>query len=204
MYGTTQTDSETSLSRLKERAEELATELSRTQRLIDSLFQEEGAAEAVFLSGPQIYLQPLRPYDRLRTKWNLGTGLEKQISPQHDNTPPPATVSTSLRLFGLLADGSPWECRLAFEDIARRGGISLGRDPEVSDIVIPDAGVSRCHLVIELTEQGLEVSDRQSTNGTAINNIAFSPYHPHMMLQNGDTLTVGEVMLQAEIIRHSL
>lgn len=203
MYTSTQTDSDTQLSRLEERAAELADELSRIRELMDSLRNGEANTGSFSPCGPQIYLQPLRPYDRLRTKWNLGTGL-KIPSVQSPRTQSAAVqASTCLRLFGLLADGAPWECRLDFEDIANRGGVCLGRDPEASDMVIPDAGISRCHVKISLSEHGVEVRDLESTNGTAINGEAFSPYHPCMLLQNGDTLTLGDVILQAEIIRNT-
>lgn len=203
MYTSTQTDSETQLSELEERATILADELFRVRLLIDSLRSSETRVNSASPSGPQIYLQPLRPYDRLRTKWNLGTGLE--IPHAQVQSPPSADVRglTYLRLFGLLADGAPWECRLDFEDITAGDGLYLGRDSEMCDIVIPDAGVSRCHVKISLSEQGVEVWDQNSTNGTAINGEAFSPYHPYMILQSGDTLTLGDVILQAEIIRNT-
>lgn len=203
MYTSTQTDSETQLSELEEQATVLADELFRVRALIDSLRNGEAKADSVSPCGPQIYLQPLRPYDRLRTKWNLGTGLGVPSVQSKKIQPTAARASTCLRLFGLLADGAPWECRLDFEDIASRGGIYLGRAPEASDMVIPDAGISRCHVKITLSEQGVEVWDQGSTNGTAINGKAFSPYHPNMILQSGDTLTLGDVMLQAEIIRNT-
>ena len=183
---------------------EADTPLSRQGKTTGTLRTEAADGYSIPVGGPQIYLQPLRPYDRLRTKWNLGTGLELPTARIPVLTESQTAPSTYLRLFGLLADGSPWECRLDFEDIARREGIRLGRDPESCDIVIPDEGISRCHLRISLTEQGVEISDENSTNGTAINNKPFSPYHPHMILQNGDTLTLGDVMLSTEIIRNSL
>lgn len=203
MYSSTQTDSATQLSELEERATVLADELFRVRLLIDSLRNGEANADSHSLCSPQIYLQPLRPYDRLRTKWNLGTGLRIPAVQAEETQSATARASTCLRLFGLLADGSPWECRLDFEDIAQRGGIILGRDPDASDMVIPDAGISRCHVKINLSEHGVEVWDQGSTNGTAINGEAFSPYHPCMLLQSGDTLTMGDVMLQAEIIRNT-
>lgn len=204
MYSSTQTDSDTRLSRLEERAAELADELSQIRELMDSLRNGEANKGGVASStAPQIYLQPLRPYDRLRTKWNLGTGLGVPAVRPSEGSHSEQTTSTCLRLFGLLADGEPWECRLDFEDIANRGGVCLGRDPEVSDMVIPDAGISRCHVKITLSEHGVEVRDQESTNGTAINGEAFSPYHPCMLLQSGDTLTLGEIMLRAEIIRNT-
>lgn len=201
MHIPTQTDSDTPLSQLEEQAVELSLALNRVQSQIADIRYRESQAQQNPHQSPQIYLQPLRPYDRLRTKWNLGTGLD--IPEKWEMEPPPPVIDTPsayLRLFGLLADGSSWECRLPFEELAQRTCITLGRDSEAADIVIPDAGISRTHVRISLTEQGLEVTDMNSTNGTAINGEAFSPYHPCMILQSGDTLTLGDVILQAEII----
>lgn len=204
MQTLTQTDSDTQLSRLEEQAVELSRELNRVQTQIADILYRENHAQRSSRSAPQIYLPPLRPYDRLRAKWNLGTGLDIPESPETVATPASGSPSAYLRLFGLLADGSPWECRIPFEEMALRGSITLGRDPESADIAIPDAGISRTHVQIALSEQGLEVTDMNSTNGTAINGQPFSPYQPAMLLQSGDTLTMGDVILQAEINKNTL
>ncbi len=203
MHTSTQTDSDAPLAQLEEQAVELTRALNRVQAQIADIRYQENHEQQPPHAAPQIYLQPLRPYDRLRTKWNLGTGLE--IPERRETTAAPANGSpvAFLRLFGLLADGSPWECRLPFEYLAQSTGITLGRDPEAADINIPDAGISRTHVRISLTEQGLEVTDMHSTNGTAINGESFSPYQSSMLLQSGDTLTMGDVILQAEIIRNT-
>lgn len=204
MHTSTQTDSDAPLAQLEEQAVELARALNRVQAQIADIRYRENREQQTPHAAPQIYLQPLRPYDRLRTKWNLGTGLE--IPERRETTAAPAIDSPAafLRLFGLLADGAPWECRLPFADLAQSSGITLGRDPETADINLPDAGISRTHVRIALTEQGLEVTDLNSTNGTAINGESFSPYQSSMLLQSGDTLTMGDVILQAEIIRNTL
>ncbi len=204
MQTSTQIDSDTQLFRLEEQAAELSLALNQVKAQIEDIRCQESRAQQKQHSAPQIYLQPLRPYDRLRSKWNLGTGLDIPENREVSIPPVTGTPSVFLRLFGLLADGSPWECRLPFEKMAQCGSITLGRDPESADIAIPDEGISRTHVQISLTEQGLEVTDLNSTNGSAINGQPFSPYQSAMLLESGDTLTMGDVILQAEIIRNTL
>ena len=201
MHMTTQTDVAGQLSQLEEKAASLAMELARTRESIDSLRNEMQNAGSAPSGGVRIYLQPLRPYDRLRVKWNLGTGLEIPSAAATSHSDLIRTPEKYMRLFGLMADGAPWECRLDFARLARSGGIILGRDAGEADIVIPDEGISRRHVKLELTEQGVEVCDLDSTNGTVLNDCRLSPYHPCATLQNGDTLTMGDVMLQTEIIQ---
>ena len=104
-------------------------------------------------------------------------------------------------MFGLLSNGSPWESRIPFSAIARSGGVRLGRDSAHAEITLPDASISRCHLLIELREEGLVVTDCNSTNGTAVNGQRLASYQQRIPLQNSDTLTLGDIMLQAEIVQ---
>lgn len=149
-----------------------------------------------------IYLQSLQPYHALRNKWQLGSGLEEA----HDDAAempgyvPPAPTATDLRLFGLLPDGQPWEQRIPFEQIAREGGIILGRDPGVANIALTDVSVSRAHVNLTLNEHGLAVHDMGSTNGTLVNGEPLSPYDTAHPLQDGDSLTLGQISLQVEFI----
>ncbi len=150
---------------------------------------------------PAIMLQPLRPYDRLRTKWELGTGLNIPQAAAVSPLLTPRPVGNFLRLFGLLSNGAPWESRIPFSSIAGREGIRIGRDAAHADILLPDASISRSHLRIELTEQGLIVTDLDSTNGSAVNGTPLSTYHNRIPLQNSDTIAMGDILLQAEIIK---
>lgn len=192
------------IRRLEERAGELEAQLSAVRSQLSSLYSmhpgEHRAGNET--SGlPGITIQPLRPYDRLRTKWNLGTGLDIPQKAEAAAIPPPQSESSFLRLFGLLTHGEPWEVRIPFSRLADPRGVRLGRDSSCSDITLPDSSISRCHLLIELTEQGLAITDRNSTNGTAINGQPLASYQNRYPLQNSDTLSLGDIMLQAEIIR---
>ncbi len=156
---------------------------------------------------PALRLQPLAKQDPLRAKWGLGDGLPSlsrvsssqarrlrgALSPE----PPPAS---SLRLFGLVDCGRPWECRIPFSDIMGPDGLTIGRDPVEADIVLPDASVSRRHACFQLSRDGLVITDLESTNGTSVNGHRLSRYERQVPLADGSTLTLGEVTLRVEII----
>ncbi len=149
-----------------------------------------------------IYLQSLPPYHALRNKWELSSGLEDAQAPLpaeavYNEQPP---VATELRLIGLLPDSTPWEQRIPFSEIAKENGIILGRDPGVANVELQDSSVSRAHVRFALNEQGLTVSDMGSTNGTSINGTPLSPYDNCCPLQDGDTLTLGQISLQVQFI----
>lgn len=156
-----------------------------------------------------VYLPPLQPYDTLRQKWNIGTGeasagevLPSAVdAPVMDSVPPVANAEPELRLFGLLSDGSPWEYRIPFSCMASEEGIFIGRDAEYAQVVLDDGSVSRCHLRLELTEQGVVVTDMDSTNGSVINDHVIEEYENRLPLNDGDTLTLGNVTLQAQFLQ---
>lgn len=159
------------------------------------------AADETQESG-DIYLQSLQPYHALRDKWGLGSGLEDAQAPLpeepvHTDQPP---VATELRLFGLLPDGTPWEQRIPFAEIAAGSGIVLGRDPGIANVALPDSSVSRAHVQLALNEMGLTVSDMGSTNGTTVNGSPLSPYDQCRPLQDGDSLALGQIALQIQFI----
>lgn len=149
-----------------------------------------------------VYLQSLQPYHALRGKWELGSGLEDAQTADSIEPLPTAQapVATELRLFGLLPDGSPCEVRIAFSQIAQECGVIVGRDPEVSHVALQDSSISRAHARLALNEYGLVVSDMGSTNGTIVNSNSLSPYDNCHPLQDGDSLTLGQVTLQVEFI----
>jgi len=65
--------------------------------------------------------------------------------------------------------------------------IVIGRDPS-SDIVIDDIEISRYHLKITKTEEGLVAEDLKSTNGTQKNG---KPLRKPAVLVNGDLIVLG-------------
>ena len=79
----------------------------------------------------------------------------------------------------------------------------IGRNPEsapqkididLSDYVAADDGVSRVHAAIALHGYRLELEDRNSTNGTYINNIRFNESHP---IRSGDIIRLGNFQMIA-------
>lgn len=171
---------------------------------------QEVPAEAAPAEG--IYLSPLPPYDSLRRKWDIGTGespaepvgnlpLAAVAESPTEQQQPAYTAEPELRLFGLLSDGSPWEYRIPFSCMATEEGIYIGRDAEYAQVILDDASVSRCHLRMELTEQGIVVTDMNSTNGSVINDHVITEYENRLPLNDGDTLTLGNVTLQAQFLQ---
>lgn len=110
-----------------------------------------------------------------------------------------APVASALRLSGYLTDGTLWDIAIPFAGIGREGGVTIGRDAEMADIPLPENGVSRLHLRLELNENGLAVVDLGSTNGTFINSRPLTPSYGYP-LSDGDTLTVASLNLRADMI----
>lgn len=146
------------------------------------------------------YLAPLNPVGRLSRKWKLGSGLncteESALPPEEQSTP--AEQERSLRLYGLLSNGSPWQICVPFSRMADYGGCVIGRCEESADIVLTEPGISRCHARLELTDDGLVVTDENSTNGVWVNNTQLNAYQRQMPLEDGATLTLGNIILRAE------
>ena len=206
------------LDELRERARQLETELAAVRASIGDVSAQvnaareadwdhpisiasappAGADEAKSVH-PAAYLQPLPPYDPLRLKWDLGSGLESR-RPQavsHRDTP----TNAVLHLAGRLPGGKPWETHIPFSEMAREDGIVIGRERMQGNILLDDACVSREHVRLELTDDGLVVTDLGSLNGTAINERELKPADYRVPLRHGDVLTVGTIPLLTEIIR---
>lgn len=149
-----------------------------------------------------IYLQALQPHHPLRSKWELGSGLESAQSTVEEIPAPvdDIPVATEMRLFGILSDGSAWERKIPFASIAAESGVILGRDGTVSHVVLEDASVSRAHVQFALNEYGLIACDLDSTNGTAVNGEPLSAYDNVRSLEDGNTITLGCITLQIEFI----
>lgn len=111
-----------------------------------------------------------------------------------------APVASSLRLSGYLSDGTLWDIAIPFEAIGREGGVTIGRDETMSDIPLPESGVSRRHIRLMLDENGLAVADQASTNGTFINSAPLPPDGTTGALTDGDTLTLGSLNLRVDLL----
>lgn len=154
---------------------------------------------------PGVLLQPLPLHDVLRRKWALGCGLPS-VGRCADPAFVPSTAAArrglpgSLRIFGLLIDGSPWEHDIPFIALAADGGVVIGREQGMCDLVLADESVSRMHARLEIGVGGLVVTDLQSMNGVFINDEQIDIYSPQTSLPDGSVLTLGEVPLWVEYI----
>lgn len=89
-------------------------------------------------------------------------------------------------------------------EIGSRPKVILGRDTQHEHQAVVDLtpynagalGVSRQHALLELNEQGYTVRDLGSTNGTWLNEKQI-PAHLSFLIQNGDQLRLGQLILFA-------
>ena len=169
---------------------------------------------------PEIMFEPLHVLDPLCIKWKLSklsvpfhvpeTPEAPEIVPEETSvvkSTPRARIPTSahlaqgyIRLMGLLFNGTPWDCSIPITDMAAGRGVSVGRDATCSDIVLPEPGISRRHVVFELTEGGaIVITDQNSTNGTFLNGRKLDAAEKHVPLEDGSILTLGDIPLRVEI-----
>ncbi|MBQ2380434.1 MAG: FHA domain-containing protein [Akkermansia sp.] len=150
---------------------------------------------------PAILLQPLPMHDSLRRRWRLGPGLPSSgFGASRPVSSRVASSSGQLRLLALLRDGSPWEQFIPFCDLGQEGGVIIGRDPEICEVVLMDESVSRMHARIEICNQGVVVSDMNSTNGVMVNDNPVDHYSPRVPMSDGSVLILGEVPIRVEFI----
>lgn len=201
-------ESKLALAEQERRVKSLEQELAQSRATVNMLRAElVSAAHGVPLpdfsheaaEDPQAayYLAPLKPGGRLSRKWKLGAGLPQLIGKAQD-----AAGGTqgghSLLLYGVLSDGSPWQVNVSFDRLAKDGGCIIGRDHESCDIVLDEPGISRCHARLELTDEGLVVTDENSTNGVWVDDKQLNAYERRMHLKDGAILALGNVLLRAE------
>lgn len=114
--------------------------------------------------------------------------------------PPSAKLAEGyLRLMGLLANGTPWEYNIPLADMERQGGVAIGRDPSLCQIVLMESSISRRHASLILTPHGVLLKDEGSTNGTFVNGQRLGYYDPQMILRDGNVIGLGDVSLRVEI-----
>ncbi len=70
---------------------------------------------------------------------------------------------------------------------------SIGRDPEINDIVIEDSSISRRHAIIYKKGERFYIRDNGSTNGTYINDEKITAEAP---LSNQDKIKIGGTILK--------
>ena len=173
---------------------------------------------------PGILLEPLHVLDPLCIKWKLSKlsvpvyipepteepvsapvePVVKSARPSSHRVPIPTSsrlVHGYVRLMGLHSNGSPWDCNIPTSDMAGSRGVTIGRDGTCCDVVLPEASISRRHVLFELTEGGtVVITDLNSTNGTVLNGRRLSPEEAHVPLEDGSILTLGDITLRVEIL----
>ena len=98
-------------------------------------------------------------------------------------------------LEGMDGEGRPIRLVFGETELARSYlGITIGRHPDLCDRVIDDAGVSRRHMRLSLSEGNLRVEDLNSLNGTAVENEDVPRFHPIPALP-GQVIVLGRVAL---------
>ncbi|MFO7537724.1 MAG: FHA domain-containing protein [Chloroflexota bacterium] len=70
----------------------------------------------------------------------------------------------------------------------------LNPELDLTNAGAEDAGVSRIHAVIQLTEEGVVLRDLNSTNGTLLNNYSLEPETSYL-LNNGDEIHFGTLLV---------
>lgn len=206
----TPSESRAALVEQERRVRDLEEELAQCRAAVNLLRAElvsdaEGAPlpELQKSVGPDFhYLAPLNAAGHLSRKWKLGSGLsstEELIPTTEEAEPSPvAEHERCLRLYGLLSNGNPWQINIPFSRMANYGGCVIGRCEESADIVLAEPGISRCHARLELTDDGLVVTDENSTNGVWVNDTQLNAYNRQMPLDDGAMLTLGNIILRAE------
>ncbi len=156
---------------------------------------------------PDIMLMPLPRQDALRIKWGLGNGLPNVATLSEEELrrlavgEAPDRKSGSLRLYGMLPSGAPWEARLSISGLeASPAGAIIGRDPSECTIVISEDSVSRRHALLQMTNEGLAISDLGSRNGTTVDDHALTRYDRQYPLTDGSTINLGEVAIRVELL----
>ncbi|RBP41236.1 FHA domain-containing protein [Roseimicrobium gellanilyticum] len=83
---------------------------------------------------------------------------------------------------------------LTDEDFIKgRGRVILGRNADFSGVTVKHDSISRQHLHFELKSGSLFVADRNSSNGTKVNNIRLSAPFRDQALKEGDRMDFGQV-----------
>ena len=104
-------------------------------------------------------------------------------------------------LRGLGPDGRSFYLEVDAETIRRGGGrLVLGRNRDLCQLHLPHDSVSRQHALLSFREGRLMVEDRNSGNGTYVNDREIRLGDAPVPLTPGDRLRVGEVELVFDLL----
>lgn len=80
---------------------------------------------------------------------------------------------------------------------AQAFGLIIGRSAKLSELVIDNKTISRCHARISYKQNQLYIEDMNSLNGTTLNDVTLTAFKP-IKLNSGSILTLGKVKLSYE------
>lgn len=143
---------------------------------------------ALLLSQPrQKIIQAVETYSQLLRRANKS---KKQKYSSHN-------TSTPQRNWVLSGINKP-DIHLTFNEATLQQiklGLTIGRSAKLSELVINNDTISRCHARLSYHETQLYIEDINSSNGTKVDGIALKPFEP-IRLTSGNVLTLGEIKLQ--------
>ncbi len=138
----------------------------------------------------------------LRPKSSGPAGRSSQVVPMPPSPPPsPGPLAKPMRLRGRDPGGRSYELAFGRDDFERAGGrLMIGRNGDLSQLVLGHDSVSRQHAALMLGPGGIQVEDRNSGNGTRVNDQDIPVGQRSPLLRKGDRLTLGEVVLYFDVI----
>jgi S1-C subfamily serine protease len=118
----------------------------------------------------------------------------------HSRSSMPTGAQGSMRLRGRDLQGLSFDVAFSAAEFRRHGGrLVIGRNNDLSQLVVPHDSVSRQHATLTTNGSSIQVEDRNSGNGTKVNGRDVAVGSPPVPLNPGDKLTLGEVDLIFEV-----
>jgi pSer/pThr/pTyr-binding forkhead associated (FHA) protein len=177
-------DRATALARLGQ-ALKVQPELKQAEQLRDRAQRLPAAKEKGDGGWPELMIALLSSPVLAAALGAVGIRRRRRNRPDDDPTVTPAAAHQA-------ADDAP---TLLVEDgrrVAVNGDVVIGR--RRADLVLDDARVSRRHAVVRPVDDGVEIEDLGSANGTSVNGAAISG---SKRLRNGDVVLIGGIRLTA-------
>jgi len=107
-----------------------------------------------------------------------------------------------MRLRGRDLQGRSYDMVFSTSDFQKSGGkLVIGRNHDLSQLHLAHDSVSRQHATLSTLAGTIHVEDRNSGNGTKVNDRVIAVGSSPVALQAGDKLTLGEVDLIFEMSR---
>lgn len=128
--------------------------------------------------------------------YRLASTLE--ISIQQDNQVPRGQVKVGYSSLNSSVNWKPALIHNGRRIELKNGTTTVGRD-ESSDIVIDDRGLSRIHFEIAWNGEVAAVRDRQSTNGTFVDDARIS----EVVLRSGSVVKAGRSEFEFELVANA-